>query len=169
MRAAAVEEEAGGGSGGGGGLGIGSGGASTGGLGDALSLSQSLGYCALCCWLLLPLLLCSRSGRGEFATLSAPAWLPKENGRIRGGRCGFSWPSDHAIDSGNNWVLLSYLIFVCRLIWSCCARVKGMSEPNKVGYIGLPQVERIRPRISTTPQTSKAPKTVVFNISRKMV
>ena len=85
MRAAAVEEAgSGSGSGGGGdvGLGIGSGGASTG-----------VGYCALC-------FCCSALDRGcgEFATLSAPAWPPKENGGSEGDVAFFSWPSDEAID-----------------------------------------------------------------------
>jgi len=48
--------------------------------------------------LLLLLLLCSRSGCGEFATLSASAWLPKENGGSEGDVAFFSWPSDEAID-----------------------------------------------------------------------
>jgi hypothetical protein len=79
----AAAEEAGGGSRGGGGLGIGSGGASTGrgGLGCSHSRLATV-LSGLCCRLLL---LCSRSGCGEFATLSAPAWLPKEkNGGSEG-------------------------------------------------------------------------------------
>ena len=42
--------------------------------------------------------LLSIGGCGEFATLSAPAWPPKENGGSEGDVTIFFWPSDEAID-----------------------------------------------------------------------
>ncbi|PVH65919.1 hypothetical protein PAHAL_1G103800 [Panicum hallii] len=79
----------------------------------------------LLCSLLLLLLLCSRSGCGEFATLSAPAWLPKENGGSEG---------DVAFFPGrpmrrSTVELIGFFYFVlfsaAGLIWSGCTRGQG--------------------------------------------